>query len=174
MEPTNFELPLKEWDILPIEVYDKALNEVKEYFSDLSTEVVSTTEKSIKLLIGFVSFCSAAGLYILAKEPLTLFVFLVGMLSFYNMWKILSIIRGRTHYLNGLNVHSMLNHEFDNPEFTADDKIRLFYANCLERYVEKTSDLTSIVNSRNKLYNQYLALSLGLVMGISFYIGFIL
>ncbi|TKC56491.1 hypothetical protein FBD94_22480 [Pedobacter hiemivivus] len=171
MNQPEIELPFKEWDILPIEVYQKALDEIKEHFCDLSSEVESTTDKSIKTLIAFVTFLSGAGLYILSKETISTTSAVIAVVSVCNIYGLFSIIKARAHYLKGLNIEGMFNAEFDREEFSEGDKIRLFYYNCIEKYAIKINRLTLIVSKRNHTYNRFFGLSLILVISTCFYIG---
>jgi hypothetical protein len=173
-EIEKIKLPFNEWEILPIEVYEKGLAEVKEHFNDLSSEVESTTEKSIKTFIAFATFISASGLYILAKETFSVFTSILALLSAVNLIGLFLIIKAREHYLKGANIENMFGLEFDKEEYTADDKIRIFYCNCLENYATKIGLMKTIVSKRNYYYNLLLSLSLFLLIVISWYIGTIL
>jgi len=167
------DLPLKEWDSLPLLVYEKTLSEVKERFEEHADEVENITNKSIKLFVYFCSFiaisCTALSKY---KIDFTIIVCILMFLSAANIVWLFSLIKGRDSYYRGLDVKDFLNSEFDRKDFTNDDKEKYVMRNIIIQTQEKIKGLAAINKSRIVEFNYCFMITITLIISICCLIGY--
>jgi hypothetical protein len=174
MENVNMnEFTIKEWDILPVDVYKILLDEIKENFIEYLSETKSITDKSIRLLTILITFISASGIYIFTKHSHWYIDIILGILSIINIIGIYNIFKGHFIHYNGMKPHEVLTSDFDDPEFSENDKNRLIYKNLIEQYSNKIHEMSNINDKRVTSYDNQLLFSIIIIITISCYLGFI-
>jgi len=168
------ELGIDNWRAIPLTVYESTLSEVKESFLDKITETVSITDKSIKILVGFITFISAIGLYFVKNHAQTGSYVIFGLLSVANIGVTFWNIKGHILIPSGTTPQYVLTSNFNSSEITDIDKQKLFYKNLIEQYWNNTNRMGNINNNRILLYDITLILSILIIVTSSCYLGSII
>lgn len=166
-------IPVEEWERLPIEVYQKTLDEVKEYFEEFCSETESVTDKSLKIFWGLLTFTGAAAGVIASKKHVICIDVLLGILIVYLLISLYCIIKSRQTVYRGVHPLNHLTKDYDKPNFTKEDKERLIYVNLIEQYMAKIDLVEPLNDKRAKQYNKVCLLSIVFIIAISVYLGFI-
>lgn len=165
--------PVTDWEKLPMIVLEKTLEETKEKFAEYNSETQSVTDKSIKMLLGEVSFVSVVGGIISSTHPtgvINIIVISILSLAFiYLFYLLYSIIKSRKTQLAGVLPEYHLTSDYDDESFNNEDKERLVYLNLTKTYVGMIKSIGEINALRAKKYDRNFALGLILVLATSVY-----
>lgn len=170
--------PVTDWEKLPMIVLEKTLEETKEKFAEYNSETQCVTEKSIKMLLGVVSFFSAMGGIISSRHPLGVINFIIMgiiLLAFvYLMRRFYLIIKSRESYSNGTLPDYHITTDYDNKEFSEEDKKRLVYVNLTTSYMYVINKLQEINSKRAKKYDHNFFVGILFVIVTSLYVGWLM
>ncbi len=166
-----YEFPIKEWEILPLEVYEKVLQEQKENFSMYISETQSITDKSIRLLIGFGTFSAAAGGYIFNKHAHSCLNIILGIMSVISIIGLYYIFKGHLIHYNGTKPDEILTKNFDDKNYSIEDKKRLVYLNIIKQYGFKVNEMSFLNAKRVILYDIFLIYTILVIIIIACYVG---
>ncbi|RZL38921.1 MAG: hypothetical protein EOP00_28155 [Pedobacter sp.] len=160
------DFPVKDWEFIPIAVYKALLAETKERFTTIPDETVSVTEKSIKCLLGYLTFFLAVGVFLFSNHyTISWWIFLSLILA-----STLVILRGykiiklRPSHITGLLPENVLSSDFEGEiDFTHEEKEKLYYLNAIKTYNQKIIEGTEDNNERAEKYDSFLKWTLALV-----------
>ena len=168
------QIPVLEWHLLSIDTLKGLLSEVKEAHKDKLEEMESITDKSIKILIAFVAFVSAVGLYFPQHGASSFAYIAFGVLSIINVGVLFWNIKGHHIVGSGNTPEYILTKDFDRSDLSVEIKEKLFYKNLIEQYWSSTNKMRSNNNSRVLLYDITLLLSISVAVSSSIYLGTII
>lgn len=166
--------PVKNWEKLPLEVYQETLKEAKEHFEEFSLETESVTDKAYKILWFFTTFISGAGAIILSKPNRNLLTDTILVILFLILfYKLYDIIKARDTVYRGVNPKDHITNDYDREDLSDLEKQRLLYTNLIEQYMGMIAKIKCVNNKRAQKYNIVLRLSIILLISTSLYIGYI-
>jgi hypothetical protein len=167
--------PVADWEIVPVDVYVALFAEVKERFDVITEETVSVTEKSIKCLLGFITYYFGVGVFLLKEHyvinwPIYMIITICSGLVIYQGYK---VIRLRPSHTTGLLPENVLSKDFNSDSgFNDDEKIRLFYYNAIKTYSQKIEEGTEDSSKRADKYDKFLRYTLFMVLVIIVFLLF--
>jgi hypothetical protein len=168
-EKTKF--PINDWELLPIEVYKKSFEEVKESFSIFFLETTNITQRAYNLLIAFSTFIIASGIYVFNKHGCPFITFFLGVLSVYNILFIFWIFKGHDIHYSGTDTSGILTADFEGDRFDEDKKIKLMYKNLIYQYRFKIFQMRKINAKRSSKYDFACISSIIILICVACYLG---
>lgn len=168
------EIPVLEWHLLNNETLKGVLGEVKEAHKDKLEEMQSITDKSIKMLIAFVTVISAIGLNFSQHNASSTAYICFGILSAINVGLLFWNLKGHYTIGSGNTPNYILTKDFDRQDLTPEVKEKLLYKNLIEQYWNSTCTMKDNNNNRIFFYDVTLLLSICLVVSASCYLGTII
>jgi hypothetical protein len=133
------------------------------------------TEKSIKCLLGFISYYFAVGVFLLKEHyVINWFCYIsITILSGIVIYRGYKVIRLRKAHTTGLLPENVLSKDFNaNTGFDDDEKIRLFYRNAIITYNTKITEGIEDSENRAANYDKFLRYTLIMVMAITIFLLF--
>lgn len=166
-------LPIKDWDTLPVPVYNLIITELKERLDDLAIEEGTITDRSIKCMVSFISFLSVIAAVIATKinQANLCLLIIIATLCIINLYLLYQIIKGRESFLKGLNMTDILTTDFDRSDLSEVEKERLMLNNIIMQLQSKIDRIKPLKDKRVEKYNNTFLLTLALIVALSIYVG---
>ncbi|QJD97181.1 hypothetical protein HH214_15535 [Mucilaginibacter robiniae] len=167
--------PVADWEIIPLEIYKPLLSEVKERFNVVAQETESITDKSIKCLLGFITYYFGVGVFLISNHYsinwlIYVTITFAATIVVYKGYRLITL---RPSHTVGLLPENVLTQDFEqNTGFDDVEKERLFYYNAIKCYVLKIQEGTDDTSKRALVYDKFLRLTLLLVFVITVFLIF--
>jgi hypothetical protein len=168
------DIPIEDYTLIPISVYEKTFNECKEAFLDTIEETKSITDKTIKMLFAFVTFIAAIGLYFFKSNASVMSYIIFGLITVINIGVAFWNIKGHQIIQSGTAPNYVLTSNFGSKEIDDIDKEKLFFKNIIEQYWKSVNKMDCINKKRVFLYDINLILSILITITASCYLGAII
>jgi hypothetical protein len=164
----------KEWDSLPDRTYKFIITQAKENFEECLSESESITDKSIKFVIAIFGFFGAFIAAIICSRVPGWLIILCIIFFATDLYYWTKLIFPKDIIPRGSKPFDLFNKEFDNPEFTETDKIRLVYFNECVRYEDRITNMNTLNQIRISKYKKAIWLFLcSLVLILVVYLVFV-